>query len=63
VDPSVLANVVCAPLLQLLRECATTILCDPGKHTVTHVPPFDVAADCNNNTCEFIAELEGKLGP
>jgi hypothetical protein len=40
----------------LLRECATTIPCDPGKHSVTHAEPFDVSANGNNFTREFVAE-------
>jgi hypothetical protein len=40
-----------------------TILCDPGKHTVTHAPPFDVAAHGNNFAREFVAEHERKLWP
>jgi hypothetical protein len=40
----------------LLGECASTILRDPGKHTITHAEPFDVATNGNNVTCEFVAE-------
>ena len=40
----------------LLGECASTILRDPGKHTITHTEPFDVATNGNNFTREFVAE-------
>jgi hypothetical protein len=45
----------------LLCECAGTILCDPGKHTVTHPEPFDVAANGNNFPRKFVAEHKRKL--
>src|ERR1700730_1457640 len=47
----------------LLCECASTVLCDPGKHTVTHAEPFDVAANGNDFPREFVAEHKRKLWP
>jgi hypothetical protein len=40
----------------LLCECATAILCDPGKYPVTSTEPFHVAADRNDFTSEFVAQ-------
>jgi hypothetical protein len=47
----------------LLCECASTLLCDPGKHTITHMEPFDVAANGNNFARKFVAEHKRKLWP
>src|ERR1700692_4893268 len=47
----------------LLCECAGTILCDPGKHPVTHTEPFDVAANGNDFPRKFVAEHKRKLWP
>jgi hypothetical protein len=44
-------------------ECASTILRDPGKHTIPHAEPFDVAANGNDLTGEFVAKHERKLWP
>src|SRR5450631_3195220 len=47
----------------LLCECAGTILCDPGKHTITHMEPFDVAANGNDFAREFVAQHKRKPWP
>jgi hypothetical protein len=47
----------------LLRECASTIFCDPGKNTVTRTEPFDVVANGNNFTGEFVAEHKREFRP
>jgi hypothetical protein len=44
-------------------ECASTILGDPGKHPVTHMEPFDVAANGNNFAREFVAQHKRKIWP
>jgi hypothetical protein len=48
---------------RLLSERASTFFCDPGKHTVAYVEPFDVVANGNNFTREFVAEHKRKLWP
>jgi hypothetical protein len=47
----------------LLCECAGTFLRDPGKYTVTHPESFDVAANGNDFTREFVAEHKRKPWP
>jgi hypothetical protein len=47
----------------LLCECASTFLCDPGKHTITHIEPFDVATNGNNFAREFVAQHKRKPWP
>jgi hypothetical protein len=47
----------------LLCECASALLCDPGKHTVTHPELFDVITNAYNFTREFVAEHKRKLWP
>jgi hypothetical protein len=47
----------------LLSECASTVLRDPGKHTVTHAEPFDAATNGDNFTSKFVAEHQWKLWP
>ena len=48
---------------RLLCECPTTVLCDPGKHTVTHAVPCDVAANGDDFTRAFVAKHKRKLWP
>ena len=45
----------------LLCECASTILCDRGKHTVTHAEPFDVAANGNNFNRKLAPSTNGSF--
>src|ERR1700751_4512281 len=47
----------------LFCEGAATFLCKPGKHTVTHAEPLDVAANSNDFAREFVAQHERKLWP
>src|SRR5947207_1414547 len=47
----------------LLCECASAVLCDPGKHPVTYAEPFDVATNGNNFASEFVAEHKPKPWP
>jgi hypothetical protein len=47
----------------LLCECAGTVLCDPGKHTITRAEPSDVAANRNNFARKFVADHKRKLWP
>jgi hypothetical protein len=47
----------------LLCEGASPILCNPGKHTITHMESFDVAAYGNHFTRKLVAQHERKPWP